>query len=608
MTKNPTPSAALSWLRSLGYEVHFRVATWTEVLVTHEQERWWGRGQDEQGALDHAALGMLPSRASRVLLAEFLGRGNPEPQAPRQAAAVHVAPVAAEVVSPTVTEQVDASPASQPDSEPVQAHAVDVESPPVATTTDLPTSAETPSITEDLEQATADLLQHLQGMEGELALCSAEMQRVVLVEWISSCRVLEVQGAATNTLRMARNVVDRASRRWWPGTMPVLRHTGGLAEARQQLLDLDVGPVEVPRDWKHAEQLAVDVRERLEATYAFEGREPSGYRKSSGVHPKRDSANARLEKTKLAVDQLTVVDSAAKELERAALNLRWIRTQVDDPVKWAEAFGKLRALLHKNPGVAWLRHALRWLDPNTVPAKGFALELGIDPEARARGRRRKELVKELGTVVRHDHSALASWFERAAAAGFTAEQLSELLRPGHLVGLQGIGEEQFSDRSTRRKLRKVLANPGPADCEIVQPDTAGQDLDDDVIEADPVLPLPGEERARESLEGKRCILVTNRPEQELCDDLAIRTGMDVTFCVNQTRKLDAVANSIKSGGIAVVLLVTSFIGHDADAKLKEACRRGAAKLLRVRKGKVRVLIEELVLHVNGSGFCEQAAA
>ena len=84
--------------------------------------------------------------------------------------------------------------------------------------------------------------------------------------------------------------------------------------------------------------------------------------------------------------------------------------------------------------------------------------------------------------------------------------------------------------------------------------------------------------------------------------------MDVTFCVNQTRKLDAVANSIKSGGIAVVLLVTSFIGHDADAKLKEACRRGAAKLLRVRKGKVRVLIEELVLHVNGSGFCEQAAA
>lgn len=99
------------------------------------------------------------------------------------------------------------------------------------------------------------------------------------------------------------------------------------------------------------------------------------------------------------------------------------------------------------------------------------------------------------------------------------------------------------------------------------------------------------------MRGKRCVLVTNRPEPDLCKDMAEWSGMEVTVCLNQARRLDAVVDAIKARRIAVVMLVTSFLGHDVDAKLQGACRGGSTRLLRVRKGKARVLMDELAKHV-----------
>jgi len=602
MTAIVADKSTAHWLEGHGYALHFRTATWTEVLVSNAQEQWWGRGPTEEAALTHALQGMFPSHAARVLLAgiELHSRKPAEPLPAVPTPAEVLEPPPPQLVEKAAEQQPPPPPEPPPEEAPSDARA-DVSMP----SRELPAPAPPASLVDAPAVAAkaAELLQRFQRMEAELALCSSDMQRVVLVEWMAACRDLEAQAGPKQptALNTARKIIGRVSGRWWPGSMPVLQRGAGLVEARKQLTELGLGPVDLPQNWAHAEQLAVEVRERLEADLGKRGLEPSGYRKSVGPRPRPEAANARLATTAKELENLRPVEAKAKQYERAALTLRWIRTQVDDPPAWADAWGKLREVLHKSTNEKWLKHALRWLDPATVPAKGFAAELGIDPEERARSRRRKDLAKTLSGVADDDVEGVVAWFERSAD-DFTAEELRRLCAD-HMQAIRAITEDHFrgpEHRGTRKKLGKV--RDAAAQSEPPTP-SAPEPADDDAasVEMEASGPLPGEALVRAAMQGKRCVLVTNRPEQDLCDDLATRTGMQVDVCLNQARKLDGVVDSIKSGKVAVVMLVTSFIGHHVDAKIQDACRGSAAKMLRVRKGKARVLMEELVKHVGANG-------
>ncbi|MBI5493836.1 MAG: hypothetical protein HY904_02350 [Deltaproteobacteria bacterium] len=592
-----------SWLESLGYTLHFRAGTWTEVLVSHAQEQWWGRGPTEDAALTHALQGMFPSHAARVLLGAVELRTSkppPEPVSPPQSVE-EPEPLAPPMASPPPDVKALAEDLPcQSDEPPGPAL---VEAPPPATRVLLQATTERRHV----EQEAAEFLERIKRMQAELALCSAEMQRVVLVEWIAASRDLEARAGSTppHALNLVRKIIGRVSARWWPGTMPVLQRHGGLGEAREQLVELGLGDVERPSDWAHAERLAVQVRERLEAQFAQRGLEPSGYRKSEGARPNVDNANSRLAAVIRELNTLKAVEASAPKYERAALTLRWIRTQVDDPLEWADAWGKLREALHKNPNAHWLKRALKWTDPALVPPRGFALALGIDPDARARGRKRKDLANRIQSLPTDDPHGVAAWLAEAFPV-FTNEELRPLV-PRHLQALQAICEDRLQERGERRRLRK-LREPFSAAPAATPPAEEQAEFPEDEIatlEVDDGAPLPEEAAVRAAMSGKRCVLVTNRPEQELASELHARTGMLVDVCENKSRLLDGVVASIRVGRVAVVLLVTSFIGHDVDAKIQDACRSGAARLLRVRKGKLRVLMEELARHVaNGTNQAE----
>jgi hypothetical protein len=87
------PSTSSTGLRALlsaaGYEIRFRTSGWTECLVLRERERWPGRGESEDAALDDALGRMLPSHVARELLARQLQVAPPPAvtSAPEHAAA-----------------------------------------------------------------------------------------------------------------------------------------------------------------------------------------------------------------------------------------------------------------------------------------------------------------------------------------------------------------------------------------------------------------------------------------------------------------------------------------------------------------------------------------
>lgn len=596
-----------TWLEGLGYTLHFRTATWTEVIVSNAQEQWWGRGPSEDAALTHALQGMFPSHAARVLLGAVELRTPPRPlepvPVPFQEPAAQPEPPPADKAEPPPVPAAEAFVENLPEPPPEP-------TPPVEDTPLAPAKA-APS-RQNVERDAVELLERIQRMQAEVALCSAEMQRVVLVEWMAASRDLEARAGAAqpNALNAVRKVIGRVSARWWPGTMPVLQRGAGLGEVRKQLMELGLGDVERPNDWAHAERLAVQVRERLETQLAQHGLEPTGYRKSEGVRPTEESADARLATIIKELSTLKPVEASAPRYERAALTLRWIRTQVADPLEWADAWGKLREVLHKNPKAAWLKQALRWTDPALVPPKGFAHALGIDPDARARGKKRKDLASRIEALPTDDPEGVATWLAEALPA-FTNDELRPILRD-HQQALQAIPEEALQERSERRRLRK-LREPTSSPPAVTAPSTSPSEDEAPApaVEDNESAPLPGEDAVRAVMSGKRCMLITNRPEQDLARELQARTGMQVEVCENKSRLLDGVVGSIKAGRVAVVLLVTSFIGHDVDAKIQDACRNssGGARMLRVRKGKLRVLMAELAKHVaNGASHALSANA
>ncbi len=128
------------------YDVQFRRDQWFDCLVSKGPERWRGRGDDDDDALQDAIGQMLPSALGRRLLAQALaGRSGvlvaaeerapaglapeeiPAPLAPPAAEAEPPpAPIMAEAVRPAAsTEAVDgAEPVSEPPVSPVAASAV----------------------------------------------------------------------------------------------------------------------------------------------------------------------------------------------------------------------------------------------------------------------------------------------------------------------------------------------------------------------------------------------------------------------------------------------------------------------------------------------------
>src|SRR5687767_7860262 len=63
---------ARAWLLDQGYRIEWRELGWSECLVWRGDERWLGRGRDEEGALAHALHKMFPSELAWSLLEQAL--------------------------------------------------------------------------------------------------------------------------------------------------------------------------------------------------------------------------------------------------------------------------------------------------------------------------------------------------------------------------------------------------------------------------------------------------------------------------------------------------------------------------------------------------------
>lgn len=616
MSVLPNPlQSPLERLVDLGYAVQFARGAFVECLVEGQECTYRGVGSTAERALEDALRHALPTPLARALWAAL---------APTVDAPVEVEPVdapAAEaessLVEPVAEEPVAEEPvAAEPvAAEPVAAVPAVVEPSEVATA-DAVEQPRGPSLAE-LREAVEETVDAIGRARDELGGLPPRALHVQMAVWLGRMRGMQDAVGAERGYELVNAEVlhrlQRISRQLWPGNLNAMRADGTPADL-QELLGARLDSWAATAQRAEALLDADEVEAWLDPPDRHAPARPDGLvREQGNVLDRILGADAWPDHARgdATLEALRPDPEREAALTQVARRLRWARPFVQDGWRWGLLMGRLR----------WARQRLRLaeggalahaLSPATAPFRGWAIELGLDPESQLRRKLRYDLLRELrdGEL---DVAGLRTWFARATDA-FNAPELVPLLRPyasllGTIDAAQAyVGGENRSVRKRHRSVLERLAAPVDAAAEQAALEALQQSGDDDgdqatedaVVEAD-AIEDEAVAAARALVEGKRTLVVGNREDPELRAALVDQLGLrEVKFYdCNKHKRLGQACERIAGGRVDLVLLVTGFIGHSAEAVVRRAVRDRNVPIVRSDRGRVGQTVRAILRDVGG---------
>lgn len=624
-------------LENHGYQIVGRHDGFSEFLVCRADERWTGRGLDEDSALADAARQMFPSALAWALLE----RAQPEAtegvdeEAPAGAVEAPAGAVDVEPVQP-VDEPTEASaPAdgAAPDApnapETVCSTALHTSADPASTLIPeaAPPRAAEPQVrlpdqrlraaapdpvAPALERVT-EVLEEL-AETTDLALFAPEQMRLQLLAWMATARDAQDRAGHHDVEQLTTRVAARLgeiARTFWPGRVAALSRASVPSEA--------FGDPTL-RDWH---MVAAQAEQRL-AVSAM-GTDTYGWRDGARLDPPPSAPRVHLKEVRRLItgwlgdlellnhpdsasarDLLERAPASTSELHRAAALLRWCRPVADDPAQWGRLAGWLRWISLKRRDDLELT---RLLDPAFIPPRAWAEMAGFDL-------RRPEPVVQTPAppAVEAGAGPLLAWLRDHARDLSQAELLAALSDHQATVSTLDVDQQLVGAdlRSLRTKIKKLVQRgfepltgkvPPPAPRPAPQPAEAPP-------EAAPVGAIGhigpvAEARAR--VEGKRTLVVSNREDPHLKRHLSEGLGIRITDWaqVDKPAAAAAKATAIRQGSYDLVIMATGFISHSDEPAIREACL--AASIPYVRAGKCRLVGCAIAILEHGVGNVRKTA-
>jgi len=620
-----------------GYQIRYTAELPIVCIVHGHGERWLGLGDSPDDALSDALAQALPSHLGRALLELSLAEScllapgrdgiegpaaeepavekpatsepaveDPRREAPKKSPQIQM-DSAAEVPEPAPPPALaDSEPAPLPHAEP-PAHQ-EPEAP--AELTVRPSDSD-PPVEEDLPAHYGEALEQLAVLRqtigatlGELATCSAPIQRLQLTAWVARARAIETHLADDREVESAvssllQKLTDLA-KRWWPGTVEAM-----FMESRPLGIGEALPVPALTRTWLQVEATVESLLAEHEPL-ATNG-ESLDWCDDRCLSPAALDADSQLGEVKQVVEnalgstsgevprwsrsKFDISQSACEELARAASQLRWIREDVLDQRLWAQLFGRLRWLLwHNRRAPDSLRNAL---DHRWRPDGSWAAWLGFDPEERQRRRRVQAVLVALDALgAAPTAKDLARWLVDAFAIRAKALHGKSLAALVHqhasMVAELTASDLPEENRRTRRRLRGLRADLGAVDGDAAteQVERLRADLGDDQELAEP--PNPADTLAatlRPQLDGQRALFVSNRRDSEIIRALQRLVGLDTEIVVNKPARVRSACEAIGRGRYDLVMAATGFIGHKTERSLVVACRGSGTPFVRAYKGR-----------------------
>ncbi len=588
MSSDHMQAAAL--LEGHGYVIRYAEAEWVTCAVFGHGETWRAEGLDRAAALDGVLRQMLPSTLGRALLRPLVTEGVALETVPEPVVALELVPV-------PVPEPVSVSlSVSVPEPELASAPAPRPPEPAEPATPARPKPRILEPTFSDLERAvqSVDAVRREFESTQDLPLYAPRFMQLQLVEWIARARYWQDRvrdPAIEGRVTALAGEFGKVAKAYWPGNVPPLRLDATPATTGQWLAR------DTLKGWDEAAEVASELIARPVATL-----DDYGWADGTDLDPAPPDASGRLGDavTRFASclgDHAGDPDSPAlrravnrwapppfAELLRVARELRWLRGQCADVLRWAKLLGRLRFTVQLlRLGEA---HELsRTLDAETRPPRTWAALLDYDPKRRERHRQNRELMSRLPPSEAAP-SELVSWFIEAARL-FPADELASRLLPrkNAVLALVAATLEGSDLRQARDRLRAVQKRLHAGD--VVPIVEAGPDLVEDASR--PTVPEPTPvDLARQRVAGRSALVVTNRADPNLQRALESRLELVVTWAdVNQSSSVDSQTQRIKHGGFDLVIGASGFISHPDEWKLKDACR--AADVPYVSAGKCRLV-------------------
>ncbi len=468
----------------------------------------------------------------------------------------------------------------------------------------------------------------------ELGLATPKRQRLVILAWIAAARHYESlhpdDERIVGQVREVAQQLQRLCRHWWPGSIVALQRDTKPAEVMAAL----GGAVSPPVEWTDVRDAAYEQLEALESRDDEEGRDEYGWADERALEPPPGDPEGRLRGIARALEELTgrpVPDDSEPKAEalerhlqrdaretrqrlvRLAKQTRWLRGVTTQPELWAACMGRLRWAASRNA----LRKASRLrcaIDPDWVPRRSWADELGEDPARRERQRRRQAVWHTLQRIDGEaDIDALCDLLVEAFDVFKTPELVAvfEPYRDVLTAGEVGSAIEERAARSAkprnvRRRFRSLLKEfrKGTPAAEMPQ-DLRGEPTDTveggDVPERPPAEVAEGGDalwaRAaplREVLRGHNVLLVTNRNDENLRTRLAGLLDCRVDLCGLEPQRVQSAAQGIRAKTYDVVLAATGFLPHRVDGALRPAAREAGVAYVPVHKGRPATVVRQLL--------------
>lgn len=623
-----------SRLQRLGYKLTFRSHTWVECFARRPGERWLGRGDSEDEALDDLLQQMLPSHVARTSL-DLLPDSAPEaPQSSVRPSRVTLgatwntsdwADTDLSGVSSAAISVVVGAPgpsAAENDSDPTEApptlrgqgrKAVDAAETLTARTPPLPS----PSAAEALVQL-ANLLGEIEQQSATFVMAAAERQRMHILAWICRARGIEDNFSGDHVVENAvQRIVRRLtefSRLTWPGSVHALKV---IAEPEDLHELFEHG--RPARTWADASTRA---DQRLASLVLHDracGCDEYGWADAPGPPP--SDPGALLQQVALSIgSRLGVRDASAaeriagfddasvEELVRDARLLRWLRGADPAPHLWGAAIGQLRfACAHLGARSRSLREVL---DARTRPHTAWYVEEPKVAAPRAIDSR-EALIADLPSAPA-PVEALTSWLEDAFGT-ISKPDIAQLVAPHReqIVALEAT-VVKFEDRRMRRHMRhligllgplKPVERPGPPVKPELLVETSATDEEHlttpESTEQAPTSPL--EKLAacvREVVGGKRTLFVSNREDRQLELKLKELMALNITWCEGSPRRVQAQCRRILKGSYDVVLCASGFQDHTVVHALARATTTAEVPYVLVQRGRSRACLTAVAKAFN----------
>lgn len=618
-------------LEDLGYTVMFRTDGWTECLVTGHEERWLGRGPDEESTLRDIERQMFPSHAARSLLVGTRPAVPvSEPYVATPEANVTVEPpeyvgdfeTEVETTTHEVVEMQTGEVVSSEEKITVTPVEPEPEPEPAMSGTYVYPD-EDPAPPEPEEPSEADVtkeeaLEIVAGIDDEItdglddvALMATLHQRLHIAAWIFRARAVQekfpTDGEVEEAVHQIALRLTGLCKVYWPGSVRALQIYTTPMQALEGLLRTPKTPLK----WAESAEI---MEAHIEQVEGDKQRDEFGWRDRAQCKPSPPSPDAVLAEAVAKIEAVVgpvgeplddkrrkvAADHIVSELETlvmAAHLMRWVRRTTQQPKLWGKAMGALRWASRQPRDRASVRTLQDVIADEHRPGRSWAELLGRDPRVNEKNRARKQVMENLPQPTWLEEDLMA-WLHKAFQA-FSNPQIAKLAADVREQIMEFTNADfADADRNTRSRLRKLQA------IFRVQQDVTAVELpdvsdvsDDEPVAAAPKGPDPAQlllARVQEITEGKRVLFVTNRDDERLRLDLERDLKCDVTLKDGgNPRTMRSVIKSVDGDKYDFVLMATGFNNHSADVSLCRAAKLEGIPYVRVQKGRLAATVRAL---------------